>query len=158
MKHHVLAAALVNELVRREKTVATAESCTGGWVAKCLTDVAGSSAAFEFGWVSYANRAKTEMLGVPATTLETHGAVSEPVVAAMAAGAKAASGADYAVAISGIAGPGGGSPDKPVGLVWFGWAVPNGDVQTRCWRFEGDRNAVRTLSCETALEGVLSRL
>ena len=157
-RHQQLAAEVVREWIARERTVATAESCTGGWIAKCLTDVAGSSAAFGFGWVSYANAAKTQLLGVDPALIEMHGAVSEPVVVAMAAGARRLSGADYAVAVSGVAGPGGGTRDKPVGLVWFGWATPGGDVDAAWHHFSGDRDAVRRASCETALEGLLARL
>ena len=157
LRHHILAGEAVRLLLERGKTVATAESCTGGWIAKCLTDVAGSSAVFGFGWVSYANAAKQAMLGVAPDALAAHGAVSAPVVEAMASGALAASGADHALAVSGIAGPGGGTADKPVGLVWFAWASESGvDVLER--RFSGDRNAVRVATCEAALEGLLARL
>ena len=121
-----LAEALVAELVAASKAVATAESCSGGWVAKAITDVPGSSLVFHYGIVSYSNGAKESLLGVNIDTLEQHGAVSEAVVAEMAQGALHLSGADVAVAVSGIAGPDGGSKDKPVGMVWFAWAVRDG--------------------------------
>ncbi len=139
-------------------TLATAESCTGGWIAKALTDVAGSSAWFGWGVVTYSNEAKQSLLGVPAELLETHGAVSQAVVEAMARGALARSGADRAVAVSGIAGPDGGSPDKPVGTVWFAWSrrTADGDsVRSAMSVFDGDRAAVRRASVRVALEGVL---
>ena len=123
-------------------TVTTAESCTGGWIAKAITDIAGSSAWFERGFVTYSNEAKTELLGVPAGLIATHGAVSEPVARAMALGAVAHSRAQVAVAVTGIAGPTGGTADKPVGTVWFGWNV-NGTITTATRRLDGDRAAVR---------------
>lgn len=136
----------------------TAESCTGGWVAKVLTDVPGSSGWFERGFVTYSNRAKQEMLGVAASTLETWGAVSEQTVREMAAGALERSPADVALAISGIAGPGGGTAAKPVGLVWFAWGVRGGQTHSRSHQFAGDREAVRRRAVLTALEGVLELL
>jgi nicotinamide-nucleotide amidase len=134
--------------------VTLAESCTGGWVAKALTDVAGSSQWFERGYVTYSNAAKQETLGVRAATLATHGAVSGPAVSEMAAGALRASGADIAVAISGIAGPEGGTPDKPVGLVWFAVARRGDGVEgsEEGRRFNGDRDAVRRAAVARALE------
>ena len=147
---------LVAELARclgaRGEMLATAESCTGGWVAKACTDLAGSSAWFERGFVTYSNRAKQDMLGVAASTLERFGAVSEPTVLEMAAGALANSAAHWAVAVSGIAGPGGGSPDKPVGTVWLAWAGPCDWRHSECCRFDGDRDAVRRQSVLRALE------
>ncbi len=134
--------------------VATAESCTGGWVAKVLTDIAGSSAWVERGFVTYTNQAKVEMLGVRQTTLEAHGAVSEQTVREMAVGALANSLADVAVAISGVAGPGGGAPDKPVGTVWFAWARRGDGIKTACDRFDGDREAVRQQAVLQALRGI----
>lgn len=156
-----LAAALVAELTAAGKTLATAESCTGGWIAKALTDVAGSSACFGFGIVSYSNAAKEALLGVKPATLARHGAVSEAVVHEMAEGVLEVSGADLGVAVSGIAGPDGGSADKPVGTVCFGWSRRRGDgvdVTTGRRRFAGDRDAVRLQSVVVALEGVRERL
>ncbi|WP_462321846.1 nicotinamide-nucleotide amidase [Halochromatium sp.] len=128
----------------------TAESCTGGWIAKCITDIAGSSAWLERGFVTYSNEAKQEMLGVSADTLAQHGAVSEAVVREMAQGALARSQATLAVSVSGIAGPGGGTPQKPVGTVCFGWArVDRAEAETRL--FPGDRDQVRRQSVEHAL-------
>jgi len=137
--------------------MAAAESCTGGWIAKCCTDRAGSSAWFERGFVTYSNAAKTDLLGVDAALLERAGAVSEAVARAMAAGALGRSAADVALAVTGIAGPDGGTPDKPVGTVWFAWAV-GGPVAAECVRFEGGREAVRRQSVRYALEGLLDRL
>lgn len=145
------AAAVIAAASARGWTVATAESCTGGLVAGALTAVAGSSAVVDRGLVTYSNAAKTEMLGVPAETIEAHGAVSEPTARAMAAGARVTADVDLAVSITGIAGPGGGSADKPVGLVHFGWAGPDGVVH-EVRRF-GDigREKVRLESVRVAL-------
>lgn len=134
----------------------TAESCTGGGVASAITMVAGSSDWFEYGFVTYANGAKESLLGVTAATLERHGAVSEPVVREMAEGALRASGADLAVAISGVAGPGGGTEDKPVGTVWFAWAAPDGTTAER-HRIDGDRDEVRRQAVVIALRGLLAK-
>ena len=136
----------------------TAESCTGGWIAKLCTDLAGSSAWFERGFVTYSNEAKQDMLGVRAETLAQYGAVSEAVTAEMAAGALLHSRAQVAVSVNGIAGPGGGTASKPVGTVCFGWALQGGKVRTATHRFEGDREAVRRQSVEYALNGVLHLL
>ena len=137
--------------------MATAESCTGGLIAACCTGLSGSSDWFERGFVTYSNAAKTELLGVPAELIRAHGAVSEPVARAMALGALASSKAQVGVAVTGVAGPTGGSLDKPVGTVWFGWAV-----QGRAWTerlcFAGDRDAVRAATVEHALRGLLGRL
>ena len=164
-----LAADAVGALSAAGKTVATAESCTGGWIAKLLTDVAGSSAAFGYGIVSYSNPAKESLLGVSRDTLAAHGAVSAETAREMAAGALALSGADIAVAVSGIAGPDGGSDDKPVGTVWFGWSrrtrAPSGEsrsddhVRTSAERlqFDGDRDDVRRQTVRHALEGLRVR-
>jgi nicotinamide-nucleotide amidase len=138
-------------LTRRDATVTTAESCTGGWVAKALTDVAGSSAWFERGFVTYSNEAKSQMVGVSPETLAAEGAVSEAVVRQMAQGALAAAAADYAVSISGIAGPDGGSAQKPVGTVWFGFAAADGRVLAFRECFAGDREAVRRQATGYAL-------
>lgn len=137
--------------------LATAESCTGGWVAQCLTAIAGSSDWFERGFVTYANEAKQEMLGVSGETLQLHGAVSEATAAAMAAGALAYSRADWSLAITGVAGPSGGSPEKPVGMVCFGWAGRNGSLDVETCRFAGDRESVRAQSVAHALTGLLRR-
>lgn len=152
-----LVAELAVALPARGETLAAAESCTGGWIAKCCTDVAGSSAWFERGFVTYSNAAKSGMLGVPAALIESEGAVSEAVVAAMATGALARSLADVAVAVSGIAGPDGGTEDKPVGTVWFAWAA-DGDVATERRVLAGDREAVRRASVAVALSGLCDRL
>jgi nicotinamide-nucleotide amidase len=128
---------------RRGVLAATAESCTGGGVAEAITRIAGSSGWFERGFVTYTNRAKEEMLGVSHAALEAHGAVSEAVASEMASGALAHRGADVAVAITGIAGPGGGSVEKPLGLVWFAWTHRGGPVQSRRVELAGDSEAVR---------------
>ena len=135
--------ALAAQLSRRNQLLATAESCTGGWLAKVCTDRAGSSGWFERGFVTYSNAAKRELLGVQAETLARHGAVSRETVLEMVAGALAHSHAHWALAISGIAGPGGGSAEKPVGTVWFAWGGPGGWQLAREARFEGNRDAVR---------------
>ena len=137
--------------------MATAESCTGGLIAACCTGLSGSSDWFERGFVTYSNAAKTEQLGVPAALVEAHGAVSEPVARAMALGAVAHSRAQVSVAVTGVAGPTGGSADKPVGLVWFGWAVGE-QAWTECRRFDGDRDAVRAATVRHGLQGLLQRL
>jgi len=145
---HIKALAAV--LIQNHLMLTTAESCTGGLIAAACTDLAGSSAWFERGFVTYSNAAKTELLGVPAELIATHGAVSEPVVRAMAAGAVAHSRAQVAVAVTGVAGPSGGSPDKPVGTVWLGWHV-GGHITTEYCRFAGDRAAVRAATVSHAL-------
>ncbi|EIC82428.1 nicotinamide-nucleotide amidase [Serratia sp. M24T3] len=132
-----------------------AESCTGGWVAKAITDIAGSSAWFDRGFVTYSNVAKREMLDVSESTLKEHGAVSEPVVREMARGARYAAGADLAVSISGIAGPDGGTKDKPVGTVWFGFADENGRIFACKKNFSGDRDAVRLQAAVFSLQTLL---
>jgi nicotinamide-nucleotide amidase len=132
--------------------LATAESCTGGLIAAALTSVAGSSDVVERGFVTYSNEAKTEMLGVPAALIAAHGAVSAEVAAAMAAGALAHSHANVAVSVTGVAGPGGGTAEKPVGLVWFGRAVRSGGVETASHLFAGDRAAVRAASVGVAFD------
>lgn len=139
-------------LKARGATVTTAESCTGGWVAKVITDIAGSSAWFERGFVTYSNEAKAQMIGVREETLAQHGAVSEPVVVEMAIGALKAARADYAVSISGIAGPDGGSEEKPAGTVWFAFATARGEGITRRECFSGDRDAVRRQATAYALQ------
>jgi nicotinamide-nucleotide amidase len=142
-------------LAARRWRLATAESCTGGLVAGAITDVAGSSEWFERGFVTYSNEAKIELLGVAAETLARFGAVSEAVAREMAAGALARSRADVALAVTGVAGPAGGTPDKPVGLVWFAWATRDRPAEAVSRRFDGDRAAVREASVREALSGVL---
>lgn len=156
-----LAQLLVTELSAAGKAMATAESCTGGWIAKAITDIPGSSAMFGYGIVCYANGAKESMLGVPHASLEAHGSVSHAVVEAMAKGALRLSGADIAVAVSGVAGPDGGTEEKPVGTVWFAWATRDGTdalVETHREQFGGDRERVRELTVVHALQGVLERM
>ncbi|MBT8102722.1 MAG: CinA family protein [Gammaproteobacteria bacterium] len=156
-----LAEALVSTLVSSGKMVATAESCTGGWLAKAITDVAGSSDVFAYGIVSYSNGAKESLLGVKRATIDDDGAVSANAVEEMAIGALDLSGADIAVAVSGVAGPGGGSQEKPVGTVWFAWAVREGaavKTDTHCRHFAGDRDRVRELTVTHALQGVRERV
>ena len=143
------------ELKRRGLMLATAESCTGGWIAEAVTMVPGSSDWFERGFVIYTYISKREMLGVTEATLGKHGAVSEEVVREMAAGALARSHAQVAVAVSGVAGPTGGTPDKPVGYVCFAWGMTGGKPRSETKRFSGDREGVRRLSVEHALKGVL---
>lgn len=145
---------LAAQLLARGWWLTCAESCTGGGIAAALTDVAGSSAWFERGFVTYSNLAKQELLGVSPDTLALHGAVSSETVIEMASGALAHSPAQLAVAVSGIAGPGGGSPDKPVGSVWLAWATAE-VVQARLFHFAGDRAAVRAASVDAALAGLL---
>lgn len=135
----------------------TAESCTGGLIAAACTDLSGSSVWFERGFVTYSNAAKTELLGVPAALIDEHGAVSEPVARAMAAGALQHSRAQLSVAVTGVAGPTGGSADKPVGTVWLAWATPAG-VVAECRHFPGDRAVVRQATVVKALAGLLERL
>ena len=143
---------------QRAVTIATAESCTGGGVAEAITRIAGSSAWFERAFVTYTNAAKVEMLGVLPGTLADFGAVSEAVARQMAAGALAHSGAGVAVAVTGIAGPTGGTPAKPVGLVWIAWTHRGGEPQCRRFHFRGDRAAVRRQSVEVALQGLIDLL
>lgn len=150
-----LVAALAEELTARRACLAVAESCTGGRLAGTLTDRAGSSAWFERGFVTYSNAAKQEMLGVEPSVLTEHGAVSEAVAAAMARGALRASPAQLSAAITGVAGPGGGTAAKPVGTVWLGWATRS-NVTTERVHFDGDREAVRRQSVHRALAGLLA--
>jgi nicotinamide-nucleotide amidase len=144
-------------LLANGECLATAESCTGGWVGQCATAIAGSSRWFERGFVTYSNDAKIETLDVGPETLAAHGAVSEATAAAMARGALRHSHADWALAITGVAGPGGGSPGRPVGTVCFAWAGPQGRIETATRRFAGDRAAVRAQSVAQALQGLLQR-
>jgi nicotinamide-nucleotide amidase len=154
----VQVALLARLLGERGMTLAAAESCTGGWLAKVCTDLAGSSSWFERGFVTYTNESKQEMLGVSTDTLQAYGAVSEATVAEMASGALARSRGQCSVAISGIAGPGGGSAEKPVGTVCFGWAIAGGEVETDSCYFAGDREAVRAQAVLYALQGLIARL
>ena len=153
----VLVDRLATELLKRHAKVATAESCTGGWIAKTITDIPGSSAWFEYGFVSYGNNAKADMLQVDPALIEREGAVSEAVALAMVDGAAKRSGAEFAVAVTGIAGPDGGSPDKPVGTVWFAWFC-QGVAEVECKVFEGDRDTVRRQTVTTALLGLTERV
>ena len=150
-----LADRLSHECLAKQHMLITAESCTGGWVAKICTDLPGSSRWFEQGFVTYSNRAKQRMLGVSAETLSEHGAVSEAVVCQMTAGALEHGNGDLAVAISGIAGPGGGTPLKPPGTVWIAWQQDGRDANARCFHFTGERDAIRFKAVETALEGLI---
>ena len=152
----ILARRAGEALAARGWMLVTAESCTGGWIAGAVTAVAGSSAWFDRGFVTYSNAAKREMLGVPAAVLERHGAVSKETVLAMARGALGASAAQVAVSVSGVAGPGGGSPEKPVGTVWLAWSSVAGDERSRLLQLDGDREAVRRGAVVAALEGVIS--
>ena len=152
-----LCAQLAQILLQQHWKLVTAESCTGGMIAAACTDLAGSSAWFERGFVTYSNAAKTELLGVPADLIAQHGAVSDAVVRAMVKGAVARSHAQVAVAVTGVAGPTGGSAAKPVGTVWFGFATPSG-VVTEMLCFEGDRAAVRTATVCHALTRLVALL
>ncbi len=153
-----LAARVGETLKRRGYIVATAESCTGGWVAQAITGVAGSSEWFDRGFVTYSNAAKQEMLGVGGETLARFGAVSEQTVREMAEGALRFSQALVSVAVSGIAGPTGGTPDKPVGMVWLAWAMNAGPTCARLEHFSGNREAVRRQATAAALQGILDQL
>jgi len=149
---------LGERLASRGERLCTAESCTGGWIGQAVTSVSGSSAWFDSGFVTYSNEAKMKMLGVKAGTLDRYGAVSAETVREMAAGALAGSRADWAVAVSGVAGPDGGTADKPVGLVWLAWMRRGSEPQTRRFLFDGDRDTVRLKSVEAAVEGLLDRI
>ncbi len=145
---------VADRLLRHRQKVCTAESCTGGLIAKTFTDLAGSSDWFERGFVTYSNAAKNEMLAVPASLIEDYGAVSEAVATAMASGALRHSEADYSIAVTGVAGPGGGSDDKPVGTVWIAVASA-GQMVAKRYQFDGDRQAVRAATLYSALELLL---
>ncbi|MBN8715736.1 MAG: CinA family protein [Xanthomonadales bacterium] len=149
-----LARATGQRLLAQRQVLVTAESCTGGWIAKCMTDIPGSSAWFDCGMVAYSYEAKQALLGVRPQTLEQFGAVSRETVVEMVSGALVHSGATLAVAVTGIAGPGGGSEDKPVGSVWIGWKRRGGYARAELFHFEGDRDAVRRQTVATALRGV----
>jgi nicotinamide-nucleotide amidase len=155
-----LAKRVGRHLLKGRRYAATAESCTGGWIAKTLTDIAGSSNWFSEGFVTYSDESKVRRLGVPRAVLQRHGAVSEATVRAMAAGTLRRSNAQVAVAVTGIAGPGGAVPGKPVGTVWLGWAMRRGGtirVATALRRFRGDRETVRRKTVRAALQGLLMR-
>jgi nicotinamide-nucleotide amidase len=154
---NALCAQMADLLLEKQLKLVTAESCTGGLISAACTDLAGSSAWFERGFVTYSNDAKTELLGVPARLLARAGAVCEGVARAMALGALAHSQAQVAVAVTGVAGPTGGSPAKPVGTVWFGFAVP-GQVITEKRQFEGDRAAVRSATVQHAFTRLVALL
>lgn len=148
---------LATLLGRRGQRLATAESCTGGLVAGAITALPGSSTWYERGWVTYSNAAKIEELDVDAHLLATHGAVSEVIAAAMASGARMAARADFALSITGIAGPDGGTPEKPVGMVCFGWATPT-HTRTETWHFSGNRQRIREEAVAHALAGLIALL
>ena len=148
---------LAQILLSRNWTVSLAESCTGGLVCSTLTELAGSSEWFERGYITYSNEAKTECLGVPAELIEAHGAVSEQVAKAMAEGARINSGSNVAISITGVAGPSGGSADKPVGTVCFGWTTEN-QTLIKTMRFNGDRQMVRQQATEFALTELIALL
>ena len=145
-------------LLAARHMLVTAESCTGGWIAKCMTDVPGSSTWFDCGMAAYSYEAKQALLGVRPQTLEVHGAVSRECVVEMVSGALVHSGATIAVAVTGIAGPGGGSPDKPVGTVWIGWKRRGGYADAKVFHFEGNRDAVRRQTVAAALRGLEHQL
>ena len=153
-----LAAQVGDALKSHGLMLATAESCTGGAVAMAITDIGGSSAWFERGFITYANDAKREMLGVAQETMIRHGAVSEAVVREMVAGALRHSHAQVALAVSGIAGPSGGAPDKPVGTVWFAWGIKDGQCLAQLHHLSGSRAEIRAQSVRIALHGVLELL
>jgi nicotinamide-nucleotide amidase len=152
---HQLAIRVGNKLRESRIMLATAESCTGGMIATAITDISGSSGWFERGFVTYSNQAKSEMIGVPPEMIDKHGAVSEPVARAMAEGALANSRAQVSLAVTGVAGPGGGTPDKPVGMVSFGWSNRlHTSVETLV--FKGDREQIRVQAAAHALRGLLA--
>lgn len=153
-----LACRVGDQLRRLGWKLVTAESCTGGWIAKLITDRPGSSAWYDRGFVTYSNGAKRSLLGVPEATLLSDGAVSQAAVTAMAEGALRHSEAEIVVAVTGIAGPDGGTPEKPVGTVWLGWATRAGSIDTERCQFSGSREAVRRATCAQALSGLLERL
>ena len=151
---HMLAQAVAQCLRARGQTLIAAESCTGGWIAKVLTDIPGSSNWFECGVVAYSYEAKEALLGVQPQTLERAGAVSQDTVMEMVSGALARYGASVAVAVTGVAGPGGGTVEKPVGTVWIGWKRRGGYARAELFHFDGDRDAVRRQTVSAALDGV----
>jgi nicotinamide-nucleotide amidase len=156
--NHVLVERLAGELNQRGFHITVAESCTGGWIAKHLTDFPGSSQWFEYGFVSYGNNAKAGLLNVDPALIAQHGAVSSEVSAAMVTGALDRSGADIGLAVTGIAGPEGGTAEKPVGTVWLAWAQRGGAPHSECHLLEGDRDTIRRQAVSTALQQVLKFL
>jgi len=153
-----LAAHVGTALRKHGMMLATAESCTGGGIASAVTEIAGSSAWFDRGFVTYSNQSKVEMLGVSSATLERFGAVSEATVREMVEGALRHSKAQLALAVSGIAGPGGGTPEKPVGMVWFAWGMENSQCVARMHRLVGNRTEIRVQAVYIALQGVIELL
>jgi nicotinamide-nucleotide amidase len=153
-----LVAQLADCLVKKGWTLATAESCTGGWIAKCCTDLAGSSAWFERGFVTYSDISKQEMLGVSPEVIDSQGAVSREVAELMAQGARRRTGVNASLSVTGIAGPDGGSQAKPVGTVWFGWSLPGKAPDSELMCFKGDREAIRRQTVRYALAGLLARI
>ena len=154
MEFQLLSEKVGQRLLADKLMLVTAESCTGGWIAQSITDIAGSSQYFDRGFVTYTNQAKQDMLGVSGQTLASYGAVSEQTVIEMVQGALARSQADVAVAVTGIAGPGGGSLQKPVGLVWHAWSTRNNQAVTQSEQYLGNRRQVREQTVETADRGI----
>jgi nicotinamide-nucleotide amidase len=146
---------MADVLGKKQWTLASAESCTGGWLAKSCTDLTGSSAWFDCGFITYSNQSKQDLVNVNKKTLEIHGAVSKQTAIEMAQGALAHSSADICVAITGIAGPDGGTIEKPVGTVWFAWAIKNQGTKTQKYQFKGDREQVRVQAVIAALQGII---
>jgi nicotinamide-nucleotide amidase len=153
-----LAVELGNLLLSINYRLTAAESCTGGLLAACLTDVPGASNWFDQSWVTYSNQAKTTLVGVAPQTLEQYGAVSEQTVQEMASGARRRASADVGIAISGIAGPDGGTDEKPVGTVWIAWSLSDQNVDSRCFAFTGNRQQVREAALLEALIGTIMRV
>jgi len=151
VQHDVVQLAL--QLTKRRLSICTAESCTGGLLAKLFTDIDGSSAWFDCGFITYSNAAKQSMLNIDQSLIDLSGAVSQPVVMAMAEGALTKSAAKISIATSGIAGPGGGTSEKPVGMVWIAWAGNNYDTQSQCFYFNGDRESIRNQAAKAAISG-----
>jgi nicotinamide-nucleotide amidase len=156
--NHVLVERLAGEMNKRGCHITVAESCTGGWIAKHLTDFPGSSEWFEYGFVTYGNNAKAELLNVAPALLEAHGAVSQEVAEAMVRGALDRSGADFGFAVTGIAGPDGGTAEKPVGTVWLAWAQQGQVPQSEAHLFEGDRDTVRRQAVSASLQRIVKFL
>ena len=155
MKHDINIEQLATQLTKRRLTICTAESCTGGLVAKLLTDKPGSSAWFDCSFVTYSNNAKQNLLAVNESTLEDSGAVSQPTVCEMAEGALKKSGCKISMALTGIAGPGGGTKEKPVGMVWIAWSGRHYETLSQCFFFDGDRKSVREQAANAAITGAI---